>query len=177
MAHPSFVPLVTPTQDIAEAFTRWENDPTLIHLSRPNQTAEAAAQQQVVTVDDMLQRLKHERIYLIYLETKLIGEMNYQVDPGHLFKKEEGTAWISITIGEAHSRGQGIGRQALNYLEQQIMSYGLSRIEIGVFEFNLPARILYLNIGYTEIGRINDFTYWKGHMWQDIRMEKYLGGS
>jgi hypothetical protein len=29
-------------------------------------------------------------------------------------------------------------------------------------------------MGYREIGRIDDFTYWQGKMWQDIRMEKYL---
>jgi hypothetical protein len=27
-------------------------------------------------------------------------------------------------------------------------------------------------MGYREFGRIDDFTYWRGRMWQDIRMEK-----
>ncbi len=174
MTQPTFTPLFTLTHDIVEAFTRWENDPILIPLSRPNQTAAEIAHQEVVTVDDLLERMTHQHIYLMYLGSLLIGEMSYQVDPKHLFKKEEGTAWIGITIGEAQSRGKGIGRLALNYLEHQIMNHGLSRIELGVFEFNLPARILYRNMGYKEIGRIDNFTYWKGHMWQDVRMEKYL---
>jgi hypothetical protein len=111
-----FAPLVQPTREIAEAFTRWENDPALIPLSRPNRTEQDLEKRQVVTLDDMVQRLSHQHIYLIYLEAQLIGEMNYQVDPEYLFKKEPRTAWISITIGEAHGRGKGIGYQSLLYL-------------------------------------------------------------
>lgn len=177
MLNIQFAPLVEPTPEIAEAFTRWDNDPTLIPLSRPNRTKEDLERRQVVTLDDLVQRLRHDHIYLIYLEVQLIGEMNYQVDPGHLFKKEPGTAWIGITIGEAHGRGKGIGYQALHFLEQQIIAHGLRRIELGVFEFNTPALSLYRKLGYQEIGRIKDFTYWQDRMWQDIRMEKYLSAS
>lgn len=99
------------------------------------------------------------------------------MDPEHLFTKEPGTAWISITIGEAHARGKGIGYQSLHYLEKQIIAHGLRRIELGVFEFNTPALSLYHKLGYREIGRIKDFTYWRDRMWQDIRMEKYLSAS
>jgi RimJ/RimL family protein N-acetyltransferase len=172
-----FAPLVEPTGEIAEAFTRWENDPLLIPLSRPNRNKDDLEKRQVVTLDDMVQRLKHDHIYLIYLDSQLIGEMSYQVDPKQLLKKEPGTAWIGITIGEAHGRGKGIGSQALPYLEQQIATQGLKRIELGVFAFNTPAFTLYQKLGYQEIGRVLDFTYWEGRMWEDIRMEKYLSAS
>ena len=33
---------------------------------------------------------------------------------------------------------------------------------------------LLIKMGYKEIGRIDDFTYWDGKMWTDIRMEKIL---
>jgi len=62
----------------------------------------------------------------------------------------------------------------MRYLEEQIRDNGLHRIELGVFEFNLPAIKLYQKMGYQEISRIDDFTYWQGKMCQDIRMEKYL---
>lgn len=174
MSNIQFAPLDHPTPDIAEAFTRWENDPALIPLSRPNRTKEDLERRAVVTPDDLAQRLKHQHIYLIYLDTQLIGEMSYQVDPPHLFKKEAGTAWIGITIGEAYGRGKGIGYRALQYLEQQIQSHGCGRIELGVFEFNTPALALYHKLNYREIGRVTDFTYWEGRLWQDIRMEKYV---
>jgi RimJ/RimL family protein N-acetyltransferase len=111
---------------------------------------------------------------LIYADGQLVGEMNFQIDPGHLFKKESGTAWIGIGIGDASARGKGVGTKAMQYLEKQIQVEGLKRIELGVFEFNTNAIKLYKNMGYQEIGRIDDFTCWQGRMWQDIRMEKYL---
>ena len=177
MTNVHFAALTEPTDAIAAAFTRWENDPLLIPLSRPNRTSEELERRQPITPDDLLERLNYQHIYLIYLESQPVGEMSYQVDPAHLFKKEHGTAWIGITIGEAWARGKGIGRQSLQYLEQQIEVHGLGRIELGVFEFNTPAHSLYQKIGYREIGRIKDFTYWQGRMWQDIRMEKYLHSS
>jgi RimJ/RimL family protein N-acetyltransferase len=169
-----FIPLKEPTTEIAEAFTRWENDPLLVPLSRPNQNQEDLERQQRVTPESLEQRLIHNHMYLLYLDEQLIGEMNYQVDPQHLLKQIPGTAWIGITIGEAIGRGKGIGQQALRYLEYQIQSHGLARIELGVFEFNAPALTLYRKLAYQEIGRIPDFTYWKDRMWHDIRMEKNL---
>lgn len=174
MIHVNFTPLVEPTSEIADAFNRWENDPALIHLSRPNRNKEDLETRHAVTCDDLVQRLSYQYIFLIYLEEQLIGEMNYQVDPPHLFKHKQGTAWLSLIIGEAYGRGIGIGRQSLHYLEKQILLRGLARIELGVFEFNIPALTLYQKMGYKEIGRIADFTYWKDRMWHDIRMEKYL---
>ena len=127
-----------------------------------------------VSVDDLIERIKHSQTYLIYAQGELIGEMDYKVDPAYIYKQVKGTAWIGITIGEESGRGKGIGYHALRYLEEQIKLEGLKRIELGVFEFNAPALKLYQKSGYKEIARIPDFTYWQGKMWQDIRMEKYL---
>ena len=163
-----------PTAEIAECFQRWENDPALIPFIRPNKDLEALKAREIITVEELKQRLEHHYIYLIYLEDQLVGEMDYQIDPKHLFKKEPGTAWIGIVIGEEIARGKGIGYRALQHLEEQIKLHGLRRIELGVFEFNKQAINLYQKAGYTEIGRIPGFTYWNDAMWQDIRMEKYL---
>ena len=167
-----FTQLVEPTQEIAETISRWENDPELIPYIRPNQNSEDLQRRELLSDRVLKERLEHVHIYLIYRASRLIGEMNFQVDPAHLFKKEPGTAWISITIGEPRERGKGVGHLALEYLETQIAAYGLTRIELGVFEFNAPAIALYKKVGYQEIGRLADFTYWNGRMWDDIRMEK-----
>jgi RimJ/RimL family protein N-acetyltransferase len=100
--------------------------------------------------------------------------MNYQIDPGHLYKKVSGTAWLGIVIGEESARGKGIGFHAMQHLEEEIKKQGLSRIELGVFEFNTSAFKLYQKLGYKEITRIDGFTFWEDKMWQDIRMEKYI---
>lgn len=172
-----FIKLTNPDQTLVEVFNRWDNDPELIPLTRPNQNKDALERRDSMTLDDLKQRLDHHHIYLIYLDDLLIGEMNYMVDPNHLYKKEEGTAWIGITIGEPEGRGKGIGYHAIHFLEEEIKKDGLNRVELGVFEFNTQARNLYEKLGYKEIGRIENFTYWADKMWFDIRMEKYLGDN
>jgi RimJ/RimL family protein N-acetyltransferase len=172
-----FIKLTNPDQTLIEVFNRWDNDPELIPLTRPNQNKAALERRDTMTLDDLKQRLDHHHTYLIYLDDLLIGEMNYMVDPNHLYKKEEGTAWIGITIGEPEGRGKGIGYHAIQFLEEEIKKDGLNRVELGVFEFNTQARNLYEKLGYREIGRIENFTYWADKMWFDIRMEKYLGDN
>lgn len=170
-----FIKLIEPTSTIVDVFNRWENDPTLIPLTRPNQNKSESERERIITLDNLTQRLEDHHIYLIYLDDQLIGEMNYMVDPSHLYKKEPGTAWIGITIGEPEGRSKGLGYVAIQYLEEQIKKEGLKRIELGVFEFNIQAKKLYEKLDYKEIGYIEDFTYWQDKLWSDIRMEKYLG--
>ena len=169
-----FTKLTTPVPEIATTLNKWANDPLLIHLIRPNRNKEELGEQAFVTVESLTKDLEHHQIYLICSDDQLVGEMNFQIDPDHLFRSEAGTAWIGIHIGEESARGKGVGTQAMRYLEEQIQAQELKRVELGVFEFNANAIKLYKNMGYQEIGRIDDFTYWKGRMWQDIRMEKYL---
>lgn len=170
----TFEKLTKPTAPIAESLETWANDPTLVHLIRPHQNQAELDEFFPITPESLNTQIEQYPIYLIYLEGMLIGEMNYQVDPEHLYKKESGSAWIGIMIGERSARGIGIGGQAMTYLEKQILDQQLKRIELGVFKFNTPAINLYRKLGYKEIGRIDNFTYWQGRLWQDLRLEKYL---
>lgn len=167
LAHP------VPTE-VYSAFTKWENDPALVHLTRPNHSQADIDRESEVDSFELEARLSYNMIYLIYLDGQLVGEMSYQIDPQHLYKKEPGTAWIGITIGEQSARGKGLGGSAMQYLEEEIQKADYKRIELGVFEFNTAAQKLYQKIGYTEIGRVPNFTFWQGKLWNDIRMEKYL---
>ena len=169
-----FTKLTEPTTEFVAALNRWENDPDLIPLIRPNKDEAELARRETVTEEELARRLQHNQFYLIYLDEQLIGELSYQVDPGHLYKKEISSAWIGITIGEREGQGKGIGFLAMQYLEEQIKQQGLKRIELGVFEFNTRAVKLYQKLGYQEIGRVKDFTYWQDRMWCDIRMEKFF---
>ncbi|MBT3322496.1 MAG: GNAT family N-acetyltransferase [Anaerolineae bacterium] len=167
----SFRKLITPNAEIARIISEWENDSELIPLIRPNFTKEALALRQEITVETLSERLKYIQIYLIFVDGKMVGEMNYQIDPQHLYLKEKRSAWIGIYIGDRSVHGKGVGTRAMKYLEEEIKRAGLKRIELGVFEYNRNAMALYQKMGYQEIGRIDGFTYWKGKMWQDIRME------
>ncbi|WP_153720737.1 GNAT family N-acetyltransferase [Sporosarcina cascadiensis] len=169
-----FEKLTEPAEEVVDVFNRWRQDPDFVSKTEPNQERKEPGAHETITVQGLVEKLKCQEIYLIYEEDHIIGDVNYMVDPEHLFKKEKGTAWIGISIGEAAGRGRGIGFQAMQFIEEQIRLNGLKRIELGVFEFNTKAKNLYHRLGYTEIGRIEDFTYANGRMWSDIRMEKYL---
>jgi RimJ/RimL family protein N-acetyltransferase len=169
-----FIKVMQPLPKLVDVLNRWENDPDLVPLTRPNASQSELERQKVVTLEDLEQRLQHQYLYLIYDNDHLIGEMNYMIDPSHLYKKVAVTAWIGITIGEPESRGKGVGFAALQYMEKQIKAQGLKRIELGVFEFNIAAQKLYQRLDYKEIGRIEEFTYYQNSMRSDIRMEKYL---
>jgi len=171
----TFSRLTTPTPEIVASIHKWANDPAIIPFIRPNPTEESLNNKEIVTIESLTKRLEYTHIYLIYAESRLVGEISFQVDPDQLHKKTPGSAWIGINIGEEFARGKGIGTRAMQYLEQQIKAHGLHRIELGVFEFNANAIKLYKKMGYQEIARIDRFTFWQGKMWQDIRMEKLLG--
>jgi GNAT superfamily N-acetyltransferase len=166
--------LTHPNSTILKDLNKWDNDPDLIPFIRPSQNKEELEQHRDINLDELKDRLRTQHMYLIYMENKLVGEMNYLIDPGHLYKKMKGTAWLGITIGDPGARGKGIGYKAIRYLEMEIKKQGLARIELGVFEFNSQAYKLYRQMGYEEIARIPDFTYWNDKMWSDIRMEKVL---
>lgn len=169
-----FEKLSNPTTEFVGCLNRWQNDPVLVPFIRLNKNKDDLERRKVITMEDLEKRLQDHFIYLIYLQDRLIGEIEYQIDPRHVYKKETGTAWIGIVIGEEIGRGKGIGYLAMQYLEEQIRLQGLTRIELGVFEFNKNAIKLYRKLGYKEIARLNDSTYWQDKMWQDIRMEKYV---
>jgi hypothetical protein len=130
-----FRKLTEPTAEIAEYFTQWENDSTLIPFIRPNKEHQALEARETVTTQDLEQRLEHHQVYLIYLEERLIGEMDYQVDPKQVYKKETGTAWIGIIIGEEIVRGKGKRNRSHPRLyllaRQNVARHPYGKIRIG----------------------------------------------
>jgi RimJ/RimL family protein N-acetyltransferase len=170
----TFEKLITPEPEIVRKLNKWANDPLLVPLIRRSHNKADLDAQVSATVDSLIKRLEHNFMYLIYVNDSCVGEMSFQLDSGLLYKKEPGTAWIGLGIGEASARGKGLGMKAMEYLEKQIYDQGLRRIELGVFAFNIPALNLYKKLGYQEIARNEAFTYWQGKMWSNICMEKYL---
>ena len=116
----TFTKLTNPAPEIAATLNRWANDPSLIKFIRPSRNKEELEKYVPVTVESLMERLEHVSTYLIHADGHLVGEINFQIDPDHLIKKETGTAWIGIVIGEESARGKGIGTQAMLYLEEKI---------------------------------------------------------
>jgi ribosomal protein S18 acetylase RimI-like enzyme len=65
-------------------------------------------------------------------------------------------AWLyEITI-DPELRGRGIGRRAMELLEDEVRARGLQRIELNVFGGNEVARGLYRSLGYAERAVVMD---------------------
>lgn len=68
------------------------------------------------------------------------------------FIKVRGTAYFVMGVLASH-RGRGIGTQLLHGAEEFVRSQNMHRIELEVFENNVPARRLYEKAGYVAEGR------------------------
>ena len=112
--------------------------------------------------------------YMIELDGRVVGKVGYTLSFSQLVKDDGKTAWLDLVIGEESARGKGIGPQALDFIEGEAKKAGLSRMELGVFEFNARAHKLYKKKGYKEIAILDKITFYKGKWHRDIRMEKEL---
>ncbi len=112
--------------------------------------------------------------FMILADGVPAGEISIIINPDHLAKNEEDTAWIGIQIGEEKYKGRGLGRKAMEFIEGYCRKIKISRIELGVFEYNERAIDLYESLGYEKFASFNDFTYCDGKWHTDIRMEKLL---
>lgn len=160
-----------------ESYVKWENDLELYHLIAPMRSKDSKVE--MVTVETTINffeknpdRLKNT--YIVFDKENPIGQITIHIDPDHLYKKEKGTCWIRLTIGEKDYWGTGVASLAMQELENLAKDMSLKRIELGVFEFNIRAQKFYEKLGYKVIGEIDDFTFWENRFWKDIRMEKIL---
>lgn len=56
--------------------------------------------------------------------------------------------WVWDIVVDASSRGQGIGRKAMQLAEEYARSQGATTLGLSVFGFNTAARRLYESLGY-----------------------------
>jgi RimJ/RimL family protein N-acetyltransferase len=159
-------------------FCKWENDQKNRHLFSYFPTKEAS--ETLFTEMDFKKktnRPKNNRAneeLLINLDSVPVGFMSFELDPPHKKNRENQTAWMAIVIGEERARGKGIGYSSMKELERLAKGSNALWAEVGVFEFNARAHALYKKLGYQEITRIENFTYWDNKMWSDIRLVKLI---
>lgn len=156
-----------------EYIAKWNNDPEIKYFIGANFSEEEMPD---CTKEELHKNANKgtKRIYFIMVNDKPIGDLSIMIDPPHLKKKEKGTGWISICIGEKEYRGKGIAKLAMEFLEKKCKRLHLLRIELGVFEYNERAHNFYKKMGYKEFDRIPKFVYYNNKWRADIRMEKYL---
>lgn len=107
-------------------------------------------------------------------EGEVIGFMGLIMDPPFLETAQPGTAWLHIVIGSSSHRGRGLGTRLVSVLEERARTQGAHRIECGIFEYNIASLHLWRKLGYREIARRPQCTYWAGRWWDEIRMLKEL---
>lgn len=168
-----FEPLVM-TPDLAIQMAAWYNDPDIVCFIHPNFTE--SLPHHTTPQDVMDQHVPNPDLflYLILDDQFAIGEFSITRHFHWLLGPKEGTAWISIDIGEKSYWGKGIAKLAMAYLEEECRRLGFKRIELGVFENNLKAQALYQKMGYVPFARTEHMTYSQGAWRDDIRMEKFL---
>lgn len=158
------------------ALVKWDCDKDLYHLTRPARDKSSALN--YPSKEEVLRHYQDpsssKGIYIIWDGDKPVGNFSIQVDPPQVMKKVTGTSWLGLIIGEKGYWGTGVAAAAMAFFEQESLRMGLCRAELGVFEFNTRAQRFYKKLGYNEIGRLKDFTYYDGRFWEDIRMEKFL---
>jgi len=84
--------------------------------------------------------------YLFHLVEEASGER-----AGILwYRQDERGLWLFQVTVEESRRGQGLGREAMELLEEEARRLGAPRIELNVFGGNEAARALYRGMGYRE---------------------------
>lgn len=170
----TFVNMNKLTDEQAQAMSAWENDPEIRHLhSVFKSPKDYETRSEWRTLKARLDNCRGSRFGIVS-EGALVGEFNFVFNHPAALKKTPKTAWIGIGIGEKQARGRGLGKEAMRFLEQEVLAAGGKRIELGVFEFNAPAIGLYEKMNYKRFETIPNFTWWDGQWWSDFRYEKFL---
>lgn len=166
------------TSNDCELLAKWHNDPELRELwlprrsethQRPYETASGLRKQHGEPTD--FHPLSES---MILLEGTPVGQFVLYLNPPHRLSKGALVAWPTLVIGDAHHRRKGIGTAVGKHILQLARAAHATHIEAGVFEFNHPIRNFLEKVGFLEIGRVPDFTWYDGRKRPDIRYELRL---
>jgi diamine N-acetyltransferase len=96
---------------------------------------------------------EHHRLRAIYLGDRLVGLLAYahEDDP-----TDEELFWIFRLMVDKNYQRQGIGLAAMQLAIAEIAELGASRIRTMHKPTNLAAASLYRNLGFKEIGFLDD---------------------
>lgn len=159
---------------IFDILATWDNDTEIKSLITPGINEENKKKITGAELMHYAQENKNKHMYLAYDDDRLIGAYTIDTAFEHCLVKEPGTAWIGIVIGDKSYWGYGIGRMMMIHLEDECKQLSCTQIELGVFEYNERAKALYLSLGYKVIDTIDNFVFYKGQWYKDIRMLKVL---
>ena len=162
------------SDDECALLASWNNDPaTRRFLVRAKDAANASRE---ITPDDIRREGDGlgESVMLMVGEAP-VGVGRFALGPPKLLRPSPQTAWLAPLIGERDLRGRGLGRRLVEHLEALATQAGARDFEVGVFEFNERALRLFQSLGYREVARLPERTWWDGRRWEEIRLRKTAG--
>ncbi len=158
-----------------EYLVSWQNNPNYNVMLRPNFTESPLTDISVETEIKQMLDNPDNQVYMICDDELPIGYIGLDFEFSYLVNKSQPTCWLNgICIGDPAYHRMGLAKKAIEFMEKQCISREISRIEIGVFEFNTAALSLYQRMGYRIFHTIPEFTYFQGKKHADIRLEKIL---
>jgi ribosomal protein S18 acetylase RimI-like enzyme len=95
---------------------------------------------------DALDEISKNTVYLIEKDGEIVGDISYEIRDGK-------TAYISGFMVDPRFQGQGVGRQAMAMIMEELK--GMEKIELVTHPRNTKALMLYLSLGF-EIERWKD---------------------
>lgn len=160
--------------EIFKVFEKWESDPMIKPFITPRRSVEEVPDSLAIDMMKAAKASDSKHIYVLYDGDLPIGSTS--IDTKFPFLKSQfiNVAWISILIGNREYWGLGLSKLMMNHLEEEAKKLKCDYIELGVFEFNIKARQLYLSMNYDIVETVKKFVYHEGKWQDDIRMIKKL---
>ena len=170
-----FIPISYHNMNDCAILAKWFNDPKINYLITPNFYPRPLPGVTPEYISQQNTHHKYEKFaYFIVVDHHIVGDVNITDNPNFLINPHENTSWLGITIGEEKYHNKGIGKKAMEFIEDKAKTLGYNRMELGVFSFNIKAIEFYKKLGYKQIASMPGFTYYNGHWYDDLRFEKYL---
>jgi RimJ/RimL family protein N-acetyltransferase len=158
--------------DIVDHDVRHKDEPgfngTLAHPFLPGHPwdAEEMRNNKLVSFSKEITEEGWQRVFVIEANGKILGTLNLK----NLFHGTLHRAQLGMGL-EAPLRGQGLGKQLLDYAINWAKSEdSLVWIDLSVFAHNTPARKLYTNAGFVELATLEDRLRVGHHRIDDVLM-------
>jgi ribosomal protein S18 acetylase RimI-like enzyme len=118
--------------DLVEAFQR-----LIPQLSKSNPAPTKEQLESIVASDS-------SHILLAKVDDVIVGSLTLVI-----FHIPTGVrAWIEDVVVDADARGKGVGAQLMQGMLSRLHSLGVTRVGLGVFAANAPAKRLYEKVGF-----------------------------
>jgi ribosomal protein S18 acetylase RimI-like enzyme len=116
-------------------------------------------------------RLKSNSVVFAFDNDELIGMVAFVFSSA---KVNQGIAQIFSVYVIPDMRKKGVAKKLFNFILKEAKKLRIKKIELSVFENNLPAKNFYLSCGFKIIGRNENKFLVEGKYYNEIMMEKLL---